>query len=284
MEGEWEDEDGEREEEEEDLELRQAADETQALFENIYLHPEATPPGYPGVTGADAWDPAPPSSKLLEPGSDAVATPMDDDYDFDAMMDEWERLIVLGRHGEALSHVENSLAGVPSLPPLYDLQRMQSERERRKQSSRERQAALAAEYKARRIQRINEHGYSHGVGKRKTSSAQVWLKLGTGKIRINRKPLDVAMPSFNRRADVLAPFAVTGTLARFDMVASVRGGGEMGKAQAIRHALARALENFYPPLRPPLKRAGYFTRDPRMVERKKPGRKKARKAFQWVKR
>ena len=68
------------------------------------------------------------------------------------------------------------------------------------------------------------------------------------------------------------------------MVATVRGGGEMGQAQAVRHALAKALENYHPPLRPPLKREGFMARDPRRVERKKPGRKKARKRFQWVKR
>jgi ribosomal protein S9 len=77
---------------------------------------------------------------------------------------------------------------------------------------------------------------------------------------------------------------ITHTLGKFDFTASVRGGGEMGQAQAVRHALTRALERWDPALRPPLKRAGFITRDPRMVERKKPGRKKARKAFQWVKR
>ena len=77
---------------------------------------------------------------------------------------------------------------------------------------------------------------------------------------------------------------ITHTLGKFDFTASVRGGGEMGQAQAVRHALTRALERWDPALRPPLKRAGFITHDPRMVERKKPGRKKARKAFQWVKR
>lgn len=80
------------------------------------------------------------------------------------------------------------------------------------------------------------------------------------------------------------PLQVTSTCGDFDMVATVRGGGEMGQSQAVRLALSRALENYHPPLRADLKPEGFMTRDPRMVERKKPGRKKARKAFQWVKR
>ena len=84
--------------------------------------------------------------------------------------------------------------------------------------------------------------------------------------------------------EVVKPFGATRTAGRFDVKATVKGGGLSGQAGAVRHGAARALQNYDPALRTALKRAGLLTRDSRMVERKKPGRKKARKAFQWVKR
>ena len=127
-------------------------------------------------------------------------------------------------------------------------------------------------------------GRAYGTGRRKTSSARVWVSPGTGNVTINGKNL---LEYFVRRAlvdEVAAPFSVTKTACQFDVKATVKGGGLSGQAGAIRHGIARALQNYDPAHRPALKAAGFITRDPRMVERKKPGRKKARKAFQWVKR
>ena len=91
-------------------------------------------------------------------------------------------------------------------------------------------------------------------------------------------------PSLRRRNDVLTPFFVTDTLGQFDVMAAVEGGGSTGQAQALRHGIAKALQNWDPEVRPVLKSAGLLTRDARIVERKKPGRKKARKSFAFVKR
>ena len=127
-------------------------------------------------------------------------------------------------------------------------------------------------------------GRAYGTGRRKTSSARVWVLPGDGTVTINGKNL---LDYFARRThvdEVVAPFAVTRTACAFDVKATVKGGGLSGQAGAVRHGIARALQNYDPAYRPALKSAGFITRDPRMVERKKPGRKKARKAFQWVKR
>ncbi|EFN53841.1 hypothetical protein CHLNCDRAFT_25348, partial [Chlorella variabilis] len=105
-----------------------------------------------------------------------------------------------------------------------------------------------------------------------------------GHMMINRRPYDRYFPDLLRRNDLLTPFLVTGTLGCFDVMVSVRGGGQTGQAQAVRHGIARALQNYEPALRPYLKPYGLLSRDSRIVERKKPGLKKARKAFQWVKR
>ena len=127
-------------------------------------------------------------------------------------------------------------------------------------------------------------GRAYGTGRRKTSSARVWVFPGDGTVTINGKNL---IEYFVRKSlvdEIVKPFGVTRTACDFDVKATVKGGGLSGQAGAIRHGIARALQNYDPAHRPALKKAGFITRDPRMVERKKPGRKKARKAFQWVKR
>ena len=101
---------------------------------------------------------------------------------------------------------------------------------------------------------------------------------------INKRPYDDYFPSLPRRNDLMAPFLVTDTLGSFDVMAAVEGGGATGQAQALRHGIARALQHWDPEMRGPLKAAGLLTRDARIVERKKPGKKKARKSFAWVKR
>lgn len=116
-----------------------------------------------------------------------------------------------------------------------------------------------------------------------TELASCRLQTGPGRVLVNHKPLSEYC-SFMRRAEVLSPFAVLDQLGTFDMYATVKGGGVTGQAQALRHGVAKALQAFEPEWRWPLKAEGLMTRDPRVVERKKAGRAKARKAFQWVKR
>ena len=132
---------------------------------------------------------------------------------------------------------------------------------------------------------IDERGRAYGRGGRKTASARVWIQPGFGNVVINRKDF---VDYFDRTSDrelILEPLAATETLGRFDITATVEGGGLRGQAGAIRHGLARALNHYNPDVyRPPLKRLGYLTRDPRKVERKKIGHLKARKKPQWVKR
>jgi len=132
---------------------------------------------------------------------------------------------------------------------------------------------------------IDERGRAYGRGGRKTASARVWIQPGFGNVVINRKEF---VDYFDRTSDrelILEPLAATETLGRFDITATVEGGGLRGQAGAIRHGLARALNHYNPDVyRPPLKRLGYLTRDPRKVERKKIGHLKARKKPQWVKR
>ena len=124
----------------------------------------------------------------------------------------------------------------------------------------------------------------NAVGRRKTSTARVYLRPGTGTVRINRRSLEEYFPLEVRRHTLLQPFSVTGTLGTFDLVVNVFGGGLTGQSEAIRLGIARALLKSNEEYRKPLRQAGLLTRDPRMVERKKYGRPKARKRFQFSKR
>ena len=122
------------------------------------------------------------------------------------------------------------------------------------------------------------------TGRRKTSVARVSLKPGKGRIIINEKSLQDYFGRETARMIVLQPFDVTQTSGNFDIDVNVAGGGNSGQAGAIRHGITRALMQINPELRPPLKKAGFVTRDPRAVERKKYGRHKARKRPQYSKR
>jgi small subunit ribosomal protein S9 len=122
------------------------------------------------------------------------------------------------------------------------------------------------------------------TGRRKTSVARVSLREGHGEIVVNRKKLTDYFGRETARMIVLQPFEVTNTGGRFDTSVNVRGGGTSGQAGAIRHGITRALMLVNPELRAPLKKAGYVTRDPRAVERKKYGHHKARKRPQYSKR
>jgi small subunit ribosomal protein S9 len=123
-----------------------------------------------------------------------------------------------------------------------------------------------------------------GTGKRKTSVARVRLAPGAGKITINARELDDYVPRESDRTFIKQPFDVTGTNGKFDAVILVAGGGLTGQAGAVRHGISRALLDYNADLRKPLKQAGFLTRDAREVERKKYGRRKARRRFQFSKR
>jgi small subunit ribosomal protein S9 len=124
----------------------------------------------------------------------------------------------------------------------------------------------------------------YATGKRKNAIARIWLKPGTGACIINDKPLDVYFGRPTSRMVIMQPFEITQTVGRFDMVASVHGGGLSGQAGAIKHGISRALLEVDPSLRSTLKGAGFLTRDSRIKERKKYGKRGARASFQFSKR
>ncbi len=126
--------------------------------------------------------------------------------------------------------------------------------------------------------------FANGTGRRKTSVAQVRIIPGTGKVVVNGRSFEEYFPIEYHRLQILKPFEVTNTLGKFDTISKVSGGGINGQAGAIRLGIARALVHFEESLRSTLKEHKLLTRDPRMVERKKYGQKKARKRFQWTKR
>lgn len=124
----------------------------------------------------------------------------------------------------------------------------------------------------------------YGTGRRKTSTARVYLRPGTGEIKINRKPFEQYFPNQALRMVIRQPLQLTETTEKFDILVNVAGGGPAGQAGAVRHGITRALMEFNADLRPALKHAGLVTRDPRIKERKKYGQKGARKRFQFSKR
>ena len=124
----------------------------------------------------------------------------------------------------------------------------------------------------------------YGTGRRKTSTARVFLSAGTGRILVNKKPLDEYFGRETARMVVRQPLEVTQAKERFDVNVTVSGGGGSGQAGAIRHGIARALVDYDETLRQPLRQAGLLTRDAREVERKKIGLRKARKRPQYSKR
>ena len=124
----------------------------------------------------------------------------------------------------------------------------------------------------------------YGTGRRKTSTARVYLRPGRGDVVVNRKPFDRYFPNETLRMIIRQPLQLTETTAKFDVLINVAGGGPTGQAGAIRHGITRALLEFNADLRPALKQAGLVTRDPRIKERKKYGQKGARKRFQFSKR
>lgn len=124
----------------------------------------------------------------------------------------------------------------------------------------------------------------YGTGRRKTSTARVYLRPGGGTVQVNRKAFESYFPNETLRMIIRQPLNLTETVGKFDVLVNVAGGGPAGQAGAIRHGITRALIEYNPDLRPTLKQAGLITRDPRIKERKKYGQKGARKRFQFSKR
>jgi len=124
----------------------------------------------------------------------------------------------------------------------------------------------------------------YGTGRRKTSTARVYMKPGAGEIKVNDRPLDRFFGRQTARMIVRQPLELMNLTDKFDVTVTVRGGGTTGQAGAIRHGLTRALMQYDESLRPALRKAGFVTRDAREVERKKVGLRKARRATQYSKR
>ena len=124
----------------------------------------------------------------------------------------------------------------------------------------------------------------HKIGRRKSSIARIYLSKGSGNVKINNKDLNNYFSTDGLKSKINLPFIITETLGKYDLSVNVSGGGNTGQADAIKLAVSRALCEVNEEYRPLLKKEGLLTRDSRVVERKKPGQKKARKKFQWVKR
>ena len=131
---------------------------------------------------------------------------------------------------------------------------------------------------------IDEYGRSYATGKRKDAVARVWIKPGRGAVTINGNDLNVYFARPVLQMLINQPFQVSGREGQFDVVCSVKGGGLSGQAGALKHGISRALTLYEPALRSVLKKEGFLTRDSRVVERKKYGRRKARRSFQFSKR
>jgi len=136
----------------------------------------------------------------------------------------------------------------------------------------------------KRERKVDAQGRSYATGKRKDAIARVWLKPGSGKITVNDRDILVYFARPVLRMMINQPFSVVNRAGQFDVVCTVVGGGLSGQAGAVRHGISRALTLFEPDLRPALKQGGFLTRDSRTVERKKYGRAKARRSFQFSKR
>ena len=135
-----------------------------------------------------------------------------------------------------------------------------------------------------REQEIDAQGRAYATGRRKDAVARVWLKPGTGKIVVNGRDQEVYFARPSLRLVINQPFGVTERTGQYDVISTVKGGGLSGQAGAVKHGIAQALSKFEPLLRSAVKAEGFLTRDSRVVERKKYGKAKARKSFQFSKR
>ncbi len=135
-----------------------------------------------------------------------------------------------------------------------------------------------------REQELDKEGRAYATGRRKDATARVWLKPGSGKVIVNGKDQEVYFARPTLRLIIDQPFTITERQGQYDVVATVSGGGLSGQAGAVKHGISQALTKYEPALRSTVKAAGFLTRDPRVVERKKYGRAKARRSFQFSKR
>jgi small subunit ribosomal protein S9 len=135
-----------------------------------------------------------------------------------------------------------------------------------------------------RAQELDAQGRAYATGRRKDAVARVWIKPGSGKVTVNGRDQEVYFARPTLRLVINQPFKIAGREEQYDVVATVKGGGLSGQAGAVKHGIAQALTKFEPVLRAPVKAAGFLTRDSRVVERKKYGRAKARRSFQFSKR
>ncbi len=145
-------------------------------------------------------------------------------------------------------------------------------------------AAAAAAPAGEGKPRLDAKGRAYATGKRKNAVARVWIKAGTGKITVNDRDIPVYFARPVLRMLLTQPFSVVDRVGQYDVVCTVTGGGLSGQAGAVRHGISKALLNVEPGLRPALKAKGFLTRDSRVVERKKYGKAKARRSFQFSKR
>ena len=127
-------------------------------------------------------------------------------------------------------------------------------------------------------------GRAYATGKRKDAVARVWIKPGSGRVVVNGKTMAEYFARPVQQLVLRQPFQIAGVVDQFDVMATVKGGGLSGQAGAVKHGISKALQLYDPSLRSPLKAAGFLTRDSRVVERKKFGRRKARRSFQFSKR
>ena len=145
-------------------------------------------------------------------------------------------------------------------------------------------AAAAAASAPVHVQKLDKHGRAYATGKRKNAVARVWIKPGAGKIVVNDKGFEQYFARPVLQMLLKQPLQVANRLSQFDIMVTVTGGGLSGQAGAVRHGISKALTYFEPELRGVLKKGGFLTRDSRVVERKKYGRMKARRSFQFSKR
>jgi len=146
------------------------------------------------------------------------------------------------------------------------------------------QLKTAAPEAPTREKKIDKFGRAYATGKRKDAVARVWIKPGAGKIMVNSREVDVYFARPVLRMMIQQPLVAAQRSGQYDVICTVTGGGLSGQAGAVRHGLSKALTNFEPDLRGVLKKGGFLTRDSRVVERKKYGRAKARRSFQFSKR
>ncbi|MBJ6126086.1 30S ribosomal protein S9 [Microvirga splendida] len=145
-------------------------------------------------------------------------------------------------------------------------------------------AQTSAPEAPKHVQKLDSLGRAYATGKRKDAVARVWIKPGSGKIVINGRTAEVYFARPVLRMILAQPLQIAQREGQYDITVNVDGGGLSGQAGAVRHGLAKALTYYEPELRGPLKKEGFLTRDPRVVERKKYGKKKARRSFQFSKR